>query len=101
MRLAAQAGLLVLLLALGQTEATLASLSIVLRVAFLSFDSPSTQHHDELATQAAPCADAAGETLAHARAAATATTGRVALATGIIAAAAWRPLGITRAPPAA
>jgi hypothetical protein len=46
-------------LSAGQVEHTLAHLGIVWRLALLSWDSPTTQWHDELASQSVLCADPA------------------------------------------
>lgn len=94
-----RAGFLALLLILGLSQATDAVLSIYLRVSLLSWDSPASQHGDELASQAVPWADAAGESLAHARAGAQ-TTGPIrALPAAPQLASLALSSGITRSPP--
>lgn len=66
-------GFLSLLLVLSVVQATTAAVGIYLRGAVVSWDSPITQEHDALASQSVPWADAAGQMLAHARAAAAAS----------------------------
>jgi hypothetical protein len=90
-----------LLLVLSLVQATTATIGIYVRGVVVSWDSPITQHGDALASQSVPWADAAGEILAHARAAAT-TTGR--LTTPPVGAGLARPAlssRLTRSPPAA
>jgi len=99
MRGVARVALLSLLLALSQIQATAGSLSIFYRLAFLSFDNPVTQHHDERATLCAPSADVSGETLAYARAAASRAHGFVAVESLVRPDALIASLGITRSPP--
>ena len=101
MRSVARVALLSLLLALSQVQATAGSLSIFYRLAFLSFDNPVTQQYDERATLSAPYADACGETLAYARAAASCADGFVVVASRVRHDALVASLGITRSPPAA
>lgn len=67
-----RSGFLTLLLVLSVAQATSATLGIYMRGALLSWDSPVTQQSDVLASQSVPWADAAGETLARARAGAAA-----------------------------
>ena len=90
--------LLVALLALGHAQAAHASVSIFARLAFLSFDSPTTQYCDELASQPAPYADTAGETLAWARAAVS-PAGLIVIGEAPVSRRAVASSGITRAPP--
>ena len=97
----AQVALLVLLLALSQAQATDAALSILGRLAVLSFDSPVTQQFDEAASASVPHADPAGEAVAHVQAAAMTASGRARIAIGIVRATATLSFGITRAPPSA
>jgi hypothetical protein len=101
MRIVARVGLLVFLLALSQTQAIQGSLSIFVRLAFLSFDNPTTQHFDELATLSAPSADASGEPLAYARAAASVVRGFLVVTTVVSHDTVALSLGITRSPPGA
>ena len=101
MRGVARVALLSLLLALSQVQATAGSLSIFYRLAFLSFDNPATQHQDERATLSAPYADASGETLASARAAASSADRFVAVESHVRHDALLASLGITRSPPGA
>jgi hypothetical protein len=56
-----------LLLVLGLLEASGAAVRIHLRLSTVSWDSPVTQHIDELATEALPSADPAGESLGRTR----------------------------------
>jgi hypothetical protein len=63
----AHVALLVLVLGLGLFEATSAVVRTHLRVSSVSWDSPITQHIDELAMEAMPSADPAGESVARAR----------------------------------
>lgn len=92
---------LALLLLLGVSETTHATLGIYLRAAAVSWDSPITQHHDELASQSLPWADSFAESLARTRAAA-----EVAGTLGTLPAAPERgdlalSSRITRSPPTA
>jgi hypothetical protein len=81
-------------------QATTAALGIYLRAAVLSWDSPITQQHDALASQAVPWADAAGETLAHARAAAAVAGRLTALPADPQAVSPAVASRVTRSPPA-
>ncbi|HEX9820682.1 MAG TPA: hypothetical protein VGD07_13860 [Methylomirabilota bacterium] len=98
---AGRVGLLGLLLVLSLAQATDAALSIYLRASVVSWDNPISQHNDELASQSVPWADAAGESLAHARAAAATTGGLVTLPAGPDLASPALGSGITRSPPTA
>ena len=98
---ATRVGLLGLLLVLSLAQATDAALSIYLRASAVSWDNPISQHNDELASQSVPWADAAGESLAHARAAATTTGGLVTLPADPELVSPALSSGITRSPPAA
>jgi hypothetical protein len=53
--------LLIGVLSAGQVEHTLAHLGIVWRIALLSWDNPTTQWQDEIASQSVVCADPARE----------------------------------------
>jgi hypothetical protein len=101
MRGVARVALLSLLLTLSQVQATAGSLSIFYRLAFLSFDNPATQQHDERATLSAPYADASGETLAYARTAASRAGRFVAVERHARHDTLAASLGITRSPPGA
>ena len=91
--------LLVLLLALGQAQATDAALSIFWRLAVLTYDSPVTQQIDEAASASVPHADPASEALAHLHAAATTASGRPGSLAGPVRDTAVLASGVTRAPP--
>jgi hypothetical protein len=96
-----RAALVVLLVILSQAQAACATVSIVQRVSAVSWDSPTTQQVDELASQAVPFADPAAETAACARTAAV-RAGR--LTAPDVRSPGQDPIlgsGITRSPPAA
>ena len=101
MRAVTRVALLAGLLALSQLQAISGSLSIFNRLAFLSFDNPTTQYSDELASLATPYADAGGETLACARAAASHADRFVDVTTDARRDTLAASLGVTRSPPGA
>jgi hypothetical protein len=92
---------LVALVALVQLEAPRASLSILWRGAVLSFDSPTTQALDELASGATPVADPARDARRSARAAAVTFSPLAVLVASVAAGTGCDPAGVTRAPPTA
>lgn len=95
-----RASLLGLLVFLALTQATHATLGIYLRATLLSWDSPSSQHQDGLASQSLPWADSFTETLAHARAAAGSAGRLSSLPADRQHTAFTLSSGITRSPPA-
>ena len=94
-------GLLTLLLILSVVQATNAALGIYLRGAVVSWDRPITQQNDALASQSVPWTDAAGESLAHARAAAAATDRLITAPVGSGLTSPALSSRVTRSPPAA
>jgi hypothetical protein len=92
---------LVALMTLAQVESPRASLSIFWRGAVLSFDSPTTQSLDELASGATPVADPAREARRSAHAAAVQSSPLPIAAVVVAVRTAARLAGVTRAPPEA
>jgi hypothetical protein len=94
-------GFLALLLLVGLSQATQATLGTYLRASVLSWDSPLSQQKDQISSQAVPWADASGEWSARSRAAAAAIQRLGFTPDDPLHATAARSSGITRSPPIA
>ena len=92
---------LALLMVVGAVSAADASLRILWRYAVLSFDSPATQHADELACESSPTSEAGAEARQSTRLACR-PAGRLGpAAVELYGAAPDLGAGVTRAPPSA